>query len=198
MSLFEIIQSECEKIQTRITPNTDTFYAVHVESRFYDDAVKMVEILWREKQRQTKSAWWEFSFRWICFQTILISGKTLLDPTDSIYPKSTSGYTLDVFQQRWVCFDKSTFKMYLLVLDLRDIILSWIYMLLQTNFFIWYTYLYMQSMFYQNISFYILCAVCWCKRLPWHVLDWLCTKLVDFWQWIEKQCFAGALVKKLY
>ena len=29
MSVFGVIQSECRKMQTKITPNTDTFYAVN-------------------------------------------------------------------------------------------------------------------------------------------------------------------------
>ena len=32
MSVFGVIQSECGKIRTRITPNAETFYAVLVES----------------------------------------------------------------------------------------------------------------------------------------------------------------------
>ena len=30
VSVFGVIQSECGKMQTTITPNTDTFYAVEV------------------------------------------------------------------------------------------------------------------------------------------------------------------------
>ena len=36
-SVFSRIQSECGKVRTRITPNTDTFHAVTKENKVYQD-----------------------------------------------------------------------------------------------------------------------------------------------------------------